>query len=86
MVMGCQGDIHLFSGPGPQLRERRQGWRWLGGVMGGRGASQETPTRCSSPQAWPEAAGTTLGALSARYTEGEGQGGPEVKGQVESLF
>lgn len=20
MVMGCQGDIHLFSGPGPQLR------------------------------------------------------------------
>lgn len=69
MVMGCHGDIHLFSGPGPQLRGASpcmdgSGWGKRG--KGGR-ASQETPGRFSFPQAWPEAIGANLEALSARY-------------------
>lgn len=69
MVMGCHGDIHLFSGPGPQLRGASpcmdgSGWGKRG--KGGR-ASQEAPGRFSFPQAWPEAIGANLEALSARY-------------------
>lgn len=38
MVMGCHGDIHLFSGPGPQLRGASplHGWQRLWEARGGR--------------------------------------------------
>lgn len=55
MVMGCQGDIHLFCGPGPQLRgeANTDGGGGQGEQEQGGTARQETPRRCSSPQAWP---------------------------------
>lgn len=72
MVMGCQGNIHLFSGPGPQLRGVLARMAAAGGSEGREreparkhpaGAPPSTPAR-------PEATGATLGALSTRYRRG----------------
>lgn len=86
MVMGCQGDIHLFSGPGPQLRGALA--RMAAGGSEGREGERARKHPAGAPPSRPgqRLPAPPLGAASARYRRGGTEGGPEVKGQVEPLL
>lgn len=75
MVMGCQGDIHLFSGPGPQLR----GALALMVAAGGNEGREGERARKHPAGAPPSRPGQRLPAPpwgpNQPGTEGEGQRG-----------
>lgn len=77
MVMGCQGDIHFFSGPEPQLRTELcgHGWLRLGGVErreAGRVRKHPVgaPPRPPHPYPTPGLAGSYPGGLGGQVPKG----------------
>lgn len=73
MVMGCQGDIHLFSGPGTQLRRAQARMAVAGGSDGREGEqARKHPAGAPPPRPGQKLPAPPWGPCQPG-TEGEGQ-------------
>lgn len=81
MVMGCQGDTHLFFGPGPQLRGAPARMAVAGGSEGREGErARKHPAGAPPPRPGRKLTAPPWGPCKPGTETGEGGGGEQRVG------